>query len=436
MTKQQFLTALAEKLNVLDPAERDKILNFYAQMLDERIEDGMTEEEAVATMEPVDAIADEILAEHEPTAICVQEPAEEVAAEKPRRKLRKGWIIAIVATVGALISLATGMSSMVFNINGHDVFGGFFNRKGAIGSEIVEEITEEIVDEFGEEAPIYSDNNGTAGFKTEQTEFVEVFWEAGDVYVTASDVQEITVREEGALADKHPMVLATGQGGLTVKYAERNVFSNVTNLLHVTDTKDLYIEVPESWNNTVEVNVSVGTVTVEGGSFEQITVNANMGDVQLRNVDATHVRIDADMGNVDADVHFYTLCAYLDAGDFKLTAQDASGRIEMVECDMGRVVLDGDYVYACVENDMGDVEVTASDSLQGLEVSCDMGAATVTLPEDLGFRMEADTDMGDVDIDFPVTMSTHDGEHVYTFGDEACPIDIDCDMGQITIRHN
>ena len=61
MDKLDFLLALDKRLGVLSDEDRRASLDYYAEMLDDLIESGMTEQEAVASLGSVDAIAEEIL---------------------------------------------------------------------------------------------------------------------------------------------------------------------------------------------------------------------------------------------------------------------------------------------------------------------------------------------------------------------------------------
>ena len=61
MDKYDFLLALEKRLEGLPEADRQASLDFYAEMLDDLTEGGMTETEAVASLGSVDAIAEEIL---------------------------------------------------------------------------------------------------------------------------------------------------------------------------------------------------------------------------------------------------------------------------------------------------------------------------------------------------------------------------------------
>ena len=56
MTKNVFFIYLKTKLSTMPEKEREERLSFYREMIDDRIEEGMTEEEAVASVGKIDDI--------------------------------------------------------------------------------------------------------------------------------------------------------------------------------------------------------------------------------------------------------------------------------------------------------------------------------------------------------------------------------------------
>lgn len=88
MNKAEFLEALAKSLQGLPEDEVEKSLDFYREAMDDRIEEGMTEEEAAAALGPIDDIAREIFLEQSLTVILKSK-------NKNRRKLR-GWEFALL----------------------------------------------------------------------------------------------------------------------------------------------------------------------------------------------------------------------------------------------------------------------------------------------------------------------------------------------------
>ena len=65
MDKTQFCTLLGNKLKqYLSPKEMYKTLNFFEEMIDDRIDEGLSEEEAVSQLGDINIIVDQILDEH------------------------------------------------------------------------------------------------------------------------------------------------------------------------------------------------------------------------------------------------------------------------------------------------------------------------------------------------------------------------------------
>ena len=89
MGKEEFLTALKEALRGLPPKDLERSLEFYEEMIDDRMEDGLTEEEATAAAGNPEEIVAAILAET---------PLPRLVREKmrPRRPLRVWEIVLLV----------------------------------------------------------------------------------------------------------------------------------------------------------------------------------------------------------------------------------------------------------------------------------------------------------------------------------------------------
>ena len=65
MNKAQFCALLGNKLKpYLSPKEMYKTLNFFEEMIDDRIDEGLSEEEAVSQLGDINIIVDQILDEH------------------------------------------------------------------------------------------------------------------------------------------------------------------------------------------------------------------------------------------------------------------------------------------------------------------------------------------------------------------------------------
>ena len=105
MNKQQFLAAIRDRLGELPPEELESSLDYYREMIEDRMEEGMTEEEAVAAMGSADDIAAQVLAET-PRPEPVPEPAPEPVPEPEEHEthIRRVWPV-VVAVIGSPIWL-------------------------------------------------------------------------------------------------------------------------------------------------------------------------------------------------------------------------------------------------------------------------------------------------------------------------------------------
>lgn len=88
MNKVTFLNSLREKLVGLPPEDIDNRIEFYSEMIEDRIEEGKTEEAAVSEIGTVDEVVNQI-AEETPFKKLVKEKI------KPKRKI-KAWEIVLL----------------------------------------------------------------------------------------------------------------------------------------------------------------------------------------------------------------------------------------------------------------------------------------------------------------------------------------------------
>ena len=89
MTREVFLNSLREKLKGLSPEDIEDRISFYYEMIDDMMDEGKTEEEAVAEIGSVDDVVYEI-AQDTPLAKLVKERI------KPKRKFAAWEIVLLV----------------------------------------------------------------------------------------------------------------------------------------------------------------------------------------------------------------------------------------------------------------------------------------------------------------------------------------------------
>ena len=103
MNKSEFLNKLDAGLTGLSWEERQERLNFYAEMIDDRMEEGLTEEEAVAAV----GSPEQILRQIAPPA-----PSDTVQ----RRRLTIGIILLLILGSPLWLSLLIGALSAILSV--------------------------------------------------------------------------------------------------------------------------------------------------------------------------------------------------------------------------------------------------------------------------------------------------------------------------------
>lgn len=88
MNREAFLSEIRQRLNGLSEDALGERIAFYSEMIDRRMAEGATEEEAVAAIGPVDAVVAKILSEIPLSALMRERSA--------RRGRLKGWQIALL----------------------------------------------------------------------------------------------------------------------------------------------------------------------------------------------------------------------------------------------------------------------------------------------------------------------------------------------------
>lgn len=102
MNKEKFLAQLRNRLSGLPQDDLEEHLSFYSEMIDDRIEEGLSEEEAVSAIGSIDEIVAQVVAEI---------PFPKIAKERIKSKwrLHAGEIVLLV--LGAPIWLPFGIAA-------------------------------------------------------------------------------------------------------------------------------------------------------------------------------------------------------------------------------------------------------------------------------------------------------------------------------------
>ena len=120
MTKQEFIANLRARLSALPKEELEERISFYCEIIDDRTEEGLSEEEAVSAIGSVDEIAEQIISDI---------PLSKIVKEKvtPKRRFKVWeivllalgspvWLSLSVAAVAVILSLYVSLWSIIASL--------------------------------------------------------------------------------------------------------------------------------------------------------------------------------------------------------------------------------------------------------------------------------------------------------------------------------
>ena len=121
MTKQEFLDTLRAGLSGLTEADASERITFYSEMIDDRVEEGLSEQDAVAQIGDVQSIVDSILAE------IPYKTAQKAPEKAPKKRMSTRnvlllclgaplWLPLLIAAFAVLVSLLASLWSVVVSV--------------------------------------------------------------------------------------------------------------------------------------------------------------------------------------------------------------------------------------------------------------------------------------------------------------------------------
>ena len=123
MKKLEFINALGGALSQLPPDEVRPLLDYYVEAIDDRVEDGMTEEAAIASLGSIEELSRKILSQREsepPAAPPFQYEAS--APEPPKARRFTGAALALAIVLSplwlTLFCLVLGLEAAIWSVLG------------------------------------------------------------------------------------------------------------------------------------------------------------------------------------------------------------------------------------------------------------------------------------------------------------------------------
>ena len=112
MNKEEFLAQLRQALSGLPQGDVAERLDFYNEMIDDRVEDGLPEGAAVAELGPVDTIVSQIVAET---------PFPRIVRERVTRTQHPRWWTILLLSLGSPVWLSLLITAFVLVLTAYIV---------------------------------------------------------------------------------------------------------------------------------------------------------------------------------------------------------------------------------------------------------------------------------------------------------------------------
>lgn len=458
MTRVRFLNDLYHHLYGLTQEQAEQHLTYYAEMLADRMEEGMSEEEAVAGMEDVETIARRIMEEEGlPYTPPEQRPvvppsypdvtkmggnggggggggftraykSPQKSNWQPYAKVAL-WVVAIIVVVGVV-------GGFIEN------FFGWGGRNSVMTDTPTEHPPVAVVDtataEYSESWEYtnmpyemgYSYTEGDCYFGIDDVNGINIEWAAGTVFIQTYGGDGVVVKEysEYELNDRTRMSWWLENDLLTITYRDG------TGLGNVKGAKWLSVLVPEGQFGEISINTTSAEVSAVGLELDTLRVNTVSGDIScmecymqtseftsisgdilLTHLYADRAAVSTGSGYVSGEMQCADISANTVSGDATLTLYD---RTEKVDLNTGS----GD-IWASIEDP----------SIRSISAASISGDISLSIPWDMGYTLDYTTVSGDVD--FPTYDGSwppsKNGQYIHEGGE--CKIDVSTTSGNLSI---
>ena len=453
MTRVQFLNDLYHHLYGMTKEQVEQHLTYYAEMLADRMEEGMSEEEAVAGMEDVETIARRILEEEglpytPPDQRPVTPPAYPDAsrlggggggARAYQVPKRFGWRKALHISVWSI-----ALAIAVFAVIGAVGRWRWNQYAGSYATESIpvpgwEAASDAPVEDTGWDDMYYLEAPYGEGFEytegdtqidVSDVNTIDIQWSAGVVCVQSWNESNLMVQEyaENELSDRTRMETSLEDGVLTVRYRSSVGVGNVKG------RKWLTVLVPEGLMGELDIATASAAVQMTGLEADTLRAASISGDITvtdccaqtsdfsstsgmliLQTLESDQVEASTTSGDICGNLWFDSARISSTSGDIDFTAADTTGSLA------ARTV-------------SGDIRIwTDSSLLQKITLGSTSGNTTLSLPlYEQGFTLDFKTVSGDLTVpDSTSRPSSKNGTYIYEGG--GCEIEAETVSGNLEV---
>lgn len=382
MTRRQFLNKLYRRLWPLGAEEAEQHLTYYAEMLADRMEEGMTEEEAVASLEDVDTIARRIL---EDAGV---EPDQAADSAAPVRSVGNGRKWAVACVVGLLVLAVLGAWVFCMSVTRNVI-------QGTDSVEILESLPTELEAETAIEEVTIVDRGSGAVYAAEEhvlsaenVRKISIQWTAGEVLVFCGESGDIIISESAAqpLSAEERMSYDLQDGELKVRSQRTGSYDR---------------------EKTLMVQLPVGAI------LEEMEVETVSASVEICGGAAQELELDSVSGALTVEA--------VNGGFPEVSASTVSGFVR----------LEGDIPEVELESTSGDLSVAGNQVLRSLDAETVSGLVQLSLPMDTAFTLRYETTSGSLN-GGPFALYQSSGKD-YSVGTGGARLDVESVSGDLEL---
>ena len=348
MTKREYLEKLARGLRPLPKEERRRQLDYYEEMLSDRMDEGLDEADAVAAMDPPETVIDRVLREY-------------VASGRPLRRHHVGlWIGLGVVLMFVLLTAAVLLVNYADRQSGSTWQFPIFQQ--AAGDSASTSASASL------DLPYHAEYTVPAEGITE----LDLSWTSGDVTVQSWSGDSIRLEEDSEveLTEDYRLLYTVEGGELKVRFdgqPNRNV----------TWRKVLLVWLPEALAQSL-------------AKLDAATVSA---EVTVLDLTAAELDIETVSGGVYARGGFGELDFSTVSGDMTLETNETF-RLD-AETTSGSACLSGTFGELDFSTVSGDMTLETNETFR-LDAETTSGSVCLRLPDTMGLTLDFASTSGEI----------------------------------------
>ncbi|MCM3105337.1 DUF4097 family beta strand repeat-containing protein [Bacillus velezensis] len=227
-------------------------------------------------------------------------------------------------------------------------------------------------------------------YNVEKIDTLKVYIDSWDVKFKKSNSNKATISAEGKKKDKAPVTFQENGRGLVVTQKEQKNGGFLDGFTFGKQGGTIYINVPESGMNNIEITNKDGTIHLSEISAENIVVENHSGEEKINNVSADNGKFASRDGSLSMENSSFE----------ELNITSASGDTEMKEIDSSNVKITSKDGTVSIK------DITEGKSLSVNTKSGDIGVSYKKVPTSLAVFAQSNSD---VTFDLDGLNKSHDG---------------------------